>query len=709
MASLLLAVLIFSGPATLLAQEDGVDSVLTQADELIYNAQNNTVTLSGNARVAYQNNILRADKIVYDQKAGILQAHGNVRLHEKSGALLQAHSITINQTFEDGIIIAPALLFPGEARLVASKGYRLAGKTIFLDATYTPCMVCPDKGIHTPKWKITAQNLIHDQNTKTLSSTNTMLHILEMPVFYMPYLRQPDPSVKRRSGLLIPSAKTTSNLGLVVEIPYFLSLSERADFTFAPQFMTTKGALLRGKWRHAPSYGKLRGAYWLQGSGIWSAQRYAGEDSFEGSFFGKGRFEVGDHWRFGFDLQLTSNNSFLVYYDLSNRTELENHAFLEFNSPEHSLIAEAYLFRNLLEEVQTSPVVAPSITYNYRPQHPIFGGKLTTNSSFTSFNRSDGISTHRFAAGLSWDYLTQDFLGGLYVLFLDARGKVYRIVNNGQSPQKDSWEALFLPTVGLDWRMPLVHFFGKNNHVILEPRAQVIYAPGGGNPSSVPNEDSRNLDFNAANLFSRNRFSGLDRWENGFRANAGVKISYFDGSGWSGSVEVGQVLRLKENPLFDQESGLRDRTSDYVGTLELFFPGVIELTGSLRLDRSKLTLHQVDLTSTLDLGDLHIGITYVKTQRDPIDRQDAQEAIYIKQSIVIQGKWELGADWRYDIEHSQHLLYGGSLSYTDDCFSVSFSARQSRVRFRETREGWRFALRLVLKQPDRPKHMGSNS
>ena len=695
-------VLLCAGPAPLWAQAHSTPThdvnVVTQADELIYHTKHNWVTLKGNARVAYQNDILSADEILYDRDAGILRAQGDVQLHRKDGTLIRAQSITINHTLQDGIIIAPALLLPSDdGRVVASKGYKQGDKTVFLNATYTSCMVCPDKNILIPKWKLTAQYLIHEQDTKTLSSTNTIFHILDVPVLYAPYLRQPDPSVKRRSGFLIPKGQTTRNLGLVITIPYFLSLSPRADFTFSPQFTTQKGVLFQGTWRHTISHNTFRGAYWLDGAGIWSADRYAGEDAFEGSFFGKGRFEKGQNLRLGFDLQITSNNSFLAYYNITKRTELVNHAFLEFKDNEHSLLAETYLFRNLLNTVQRAPVVGPSVIYSYRPQFPILGGKLALDSSFTSFHRPRGISTHRFAAGFSWDYLTQDPLGGVYVLFIEPRGKIYRIINNTPTEQQDSWEMLFLPTVGLDWRLPLVRFIRNDNYLILEPRTQVIYAPGGGNPSSIPNEDSRNLDFNAPHLFSRNRFAGLDLWENGFRTNIGLKASYFHATGWSGSLEFGQVLRLKDNPLFDEESGLRDRTSDYVSTLELFFPGTIGFIGRLRLDRSDLSPRHVDLTSTIDLGPMKTEVTYVKTRLPSVTQQEAQEAIYLTNAITIKEHWAIEADWRYDLQRSQTLHYGGRLSYTDDCIGIEIGARQSRIRFRNIREGWSVSFRLKLR------------
>ena len=42
-----------------------------------------------------------------------------------------------------------------------------------------------------------------------------------LPIFYLPKLSHPDPSVERRSGFLPPSFSDTKNLGAVLTIPFF--------------------------------------------------------------------------------------------------------------------------------------------------------------------------------------------------------------------------------------------------------------------------------------------------------------------------------------------------------------------------------------------------------------------------------------------------------------------------------------------------------
>ena len=59
-----------------------------------------------------------------------------------------------------------------------------------------------------------------------------------------------DPTVKRKSGFLMPTYTNDSQLGNTVTVPYYFALSDNYDFTFAPTYTEKAGILLQGQWRH---------------------------------------------------------------------------------------------------------------------------------------------------------------------------------------------------------------------------------------------------------------------------------------------------------------------------------------------------------------------------------------------------------------------------------------------------------------------------
>ena len=61
---------------------DSTQPMLLQADEMIYDNENNRVTAKGNVEIYYGNYTLLADQVIYDRNANTLAAQGNVRIKD---------------------------------------------------------------------------------------------------------------------------------------------------------------------------------------------------------------------------------------------------------------------------------------------------------------------------------------------------------------------------------------------------------------------------------------------------------------------------------------------------------------------------------------------------------------------------------------------------------------------------------------------------
>ena len=69
-----------------------------------------------------------------------------------------------------------------------------------------------------PPWTIQASKMLHDNNKKTIYYDNAIVKIYDIPVFYLPKLSHPDPTVDRRSGFLAPAF---SDLKILVQVCLF--------------------------------------------------------------------------------------------------------------------------------------------------------------------------------------------------------------------------------------------------------------------------------------------------------------------------------------------------------------------------------------------------------------------------------------------------------------------------------------------------------
>ena len=102
-----------------------------------------------------------------------------------------------------------------------------------------------------PPWTIQSSKMLHDRKKKTIYYDNALIKIYDIPVFYSPKLSHPDPSVKRRSGFLVPAFQDTKNLGEGLSIPYFWAINKDKDLTLTNKLYVSENPLFLGEYRQA--------------------------------------------------------------------------------------------------------------------------------------------------------------------------------------------------------------------------------------------------------------------------------------------------------------------------------------------------------------------------------------------------------------------------------------------------------------------------
>ena len=80
---------------------------------------------------------------------------------------------------------------------------------------------------------------------------NAVIKIYDFPVFYYPKFSHPDPSVKRRSGFMVPTFTSNKTVGPGLTQPYFWAISGDKDLTFAPKIHTSENPLMLAEYRQA--------------------------------------------------------------------------------------------------------------------------------------------------------------------------------------------------------------------------------------------------------------------------------------------------------------------------------------------------------------------------------------------------------------------------------------------------------------------------
>ena len=169
---------------------------------------------------------------------------------------------------------------------------------------------------------------------------------------------------------------------------------------------------------------------------------------------------------------------------------------------------------------------------------------------------------------------------------------------------------------------------GRRAAHVIEPIAQVIYSDEFGHDlDDIPNEDSQLPEFDETNLFSLNRFPGLDRLETGLRANLGVSYTRYDPAGWSLGLTLGRVIRAEPDPAFWEGTGLAGRWSDYVGAVSLDFAWGLGLVNRALFDDGfAFRRNEFAMVYDGERGDLRAAYVYLaEDDSNPLRRAAARD------------------------------------------------------------------------------------
>ena len=238
-----------SGPGV--ATRDPNAQMLVKADELNYDYANSRVIAVGNVQIYYNGSRLEANKVVYDQKTKRLRAEGNVWLREADGKIATGEILDLDEDFRDGFVDSLRLEGADKTRFAAPRMQRGTDKvTVFESGVYTACEPCADDPRKPPKWQIKASRIIHDDLEKMVYFENARLEFFDVPVFWWPYLSNPDPSVRRKTGWLPPTFSSSGLYGVAITTPYYWALAPNYDVTLSPTVTTRQGLLLQAEWRH---------------------------------------------------------------------------------------------------------------------------------------------------------------------------------------------------------------------------------------------------------------------------------------------------------------------------------------------------------------------------------------------------------------------------------------------------------------------------
>ncbi|CDX19235.1 Organic solvent tolerance protein [Mesorhizobium sp. ORS 3324] len=714
--------------------------MLLAADTLVYNNDNHTVTAVGSVQIDYGGNKLVAQRVEYNRDTKRLVASGAVELINSDGTKINTDHIDITDDFADGFVNALRVQTVNDAYFASESAERMGGVlTTFHNGVYTACEPCEDKPDKAPTWRVKARKIIWNGEKKTVRFENANFEFFGFPLAYLPAFEIADPTVKRKSGFLIPGIVYNTHLGVGVKVPYYFALSPTYDLTVTGSGYTKQGFLGEAEWRQRFNNGeyslKIAGINqqdpdaFITKSGLHTVDSGAAGDpnKFRGMMGTKGQFAINERWNFGWDVLLQTDKNFSRTYNLEGYNDLvhQSSIYLTGLSDRNYFDVRAIRFQVQEDTIdQTAraakqPWVLPSLDYAYIPDMSVAGGQLSFNvnarvisrdqldetfDKFSKVMRVPGVEgqSSRLTAEAEWKRtFTTD--GGLQLTpLLALRGDtgynsqtsaslaaVNQMASNlGEDVDMRSSLARYMATLGLEMRWPLLFSMPSSSH-ILEPTAQVFVRPNeqyvGG--LAVPNEDAQSFVFDATTLFERDKFSGYDRIEGGTRANVGFRYSGAYDNGWATNAIFGQSYQLAGQNSFaapdlvnvGSDSGLDKRSSDYVGLVGFNSPSGFSGSLSGRFDEQTFEIRRAEIKAAYSGLPVSLSAKYAFIEAQPLYgfTTDRHE-LTLGASTHLAENWRVFGTGTYDIEDAVLVKDGVGFAYNDSCFTYVMTFSQTR-------------------------------
>lgn len=658
------------------------------ADRMTHDEQRQIITASGNVNLAQAGRTLRADEVVYDLQSDKAVAKGNVILTDKNGDMHFAEQVVLNNEMRDGFVEQLQSRLSGGGRLSAQSGERKDAHVIILhDASYTACD-CND-GDGAPAWRMKAKKATYDEEKHRISYNNARFEAFGVPVFWTPYFSHSDGKVKRKSGLLTPDAGYDSDLGAVLTGQYYWAMAPDRDATLGVMAMSKKAPVLLGEYRQRFASADIE----LKGSATHSGRtdKIGEEDvhvnnEWRGRLQADGHWDINDKWRGGANVNITSDDQYLRQYSFSNADILENEVFVERFSGRNYIIGRALAFQDLrtLEQRTDQPNVLPEVTAVFEgAPNGVLGGRWQVEASALGLQRNgSGQDVSRLSAQAGWQRRYTANAGLVSTLDAAVRGDAYQVTDReltGLRPGSalDVTETRLFPSVNLVSSLPLAKTNEKTQTVI-EPVAAVTLAPDiNAGASEIPNEDSKDAQIDANNIFIPNRFPGYDRIEDGSHATYGMRWGVYGYNGSYLQAFAGQSYRFDSiNNPFPRGSGLSSRSSDYVGQLSGQYDGRMGFDYRFQLDDGNLAAQRHEFDGYMRMNRFRMDARYLFAKAlEGTGIAENREQVQGSAAYDIARRWRARSSALYDLGEDKGLrrvLMG--FDYFGCCSSFSITA-----------------------------------
>lgn len=638
-------------------------------------SNSNILLAEGHVEITYGGQRLNAPRVIYDQGLDRLFIEGPFTLDTGADLLVLAQGADLNSDMRNGVIQGARLVIDQRMQLTAAEMQSIDGRyRVLQNVAASSCQICTRN--LTPLWEIRAKRVIHDTTEKQIYFDHAQFRVAGLPIFYVPRMRLPDPTLRRATGFLTPKFTLNTAVGFGVQTPYFIALGAHRDLTITPFVTDQNSRSLSLRYRQAFRTGDIAL------NGTYTRDKVLDD---EVRFYGiaTGAFQLPRNYTLTLRAETVSDAAYFQSYGLTEQDRLVTFAQIqrssreltvngrvlgtqsirstENNATQPSLIADADAeHRYDLGQFGQASLSVKATARQRGSTDPLDGGDPDTNA--------DGRDVTGFGLKAEWQKRAVLGYGVLATVQSELRADAYSV---RQDATYEGDYGRITSSFGAQLRWPLTKTLANGATQILEPVGQIVYAPQ--SSGRLFNEDSSLVEFDEGNLFALNRFPGSEVLENGVRLNFGVNFTQRDPRGHAVTISLGRVFRAENLAQFSAASGLDGVNSDWLAAGKVDLGAMLSLRGRLLFD-DDFAITKTEIRSKIS-GRRHQGtIGYLFAPEDLAEeRANRISELSLSTNHQLSEYWSASTAARYDFISNNTARGSLGLVYRNECLLVDVS------------------------------------
>ena len=633
------------------------------ADKIFISGENNEIIAEGNVKIYSDKKILNAKKIIYNNSSELVKVFGPIEIIDEENLTIMADYSLVSKDLNRIISEGVKALFKNYFKITSDKiKYNSSGKTEFQNSMGTSCKICSTND-SPPLWNIKSSLILHDKENKTLTFENALLEIGGVPVFYTPYIKTPEPGVKRASGFLTPKIMSSDIYGYGFKQPYFLILNENSDLTIT-LFKTNQTTLLEAEYR-----AKMKGENINIETKI---EPKINNNKINGFINVKGEKKYPNNFFLKYDFTIFDKKKSLLTYDHEIKDYVVNYLTIENYKKNKKRVFETFFYQSLRTPAGEDPIIFPY--YKEKNIGEIINTKTIFTNSFGILNLFNKNKKHtRIDHSLDIKYNTIYKKG----VILQNLGKISSALYDIREDDNRKTNYLEIkPLISSTISYPLYKLSNKKNIELLVPKLQLNYSPNKLTSSKI-NKDSIEIDLDRTSLFATNRYSGKDLQEKGLWINSGIEYENRSLNGKKFGYEIGQIFRVDKINQFSSNAGLNGNNSDLLISSFFNFKNFLSLKNtSLLTNNFDFRKSETSLNYKGKKNEIESILIYDTNIINQNEKKKITE-LSISFASQIDINWTSIFDLRHDITNNKAISALAGLTFENECvdFSVNLSKR----------------------------------